>query len=58
MKQITNRELPKIDPMPQVTARVTAQTQERLIEIATKKGKRYTSFIREILENYVKNYDL
>ncbi len=59
MRQTTNkRDIPKIEPMTQIAARVTTKTQDRLIEIASKKGKRYTSFIREILENYVKNYDL
>lgn len=58
MNKSTNKELPKIEPMTQATARITTQTQDRLIEIAAKKGKRYTTFIREILENYVRNYDL
>ena len=58
MSKSTNKELPKVEPMTQIAARVTTKTQDRLIEIAAKKGKRYTSFIREILENYVQSYDL
>lgn len=59
MRQTTNkREIPKVEPMTQIAARVTTKTQDRLIEIAAKKGKRYTTFIREILENYVQSYDL
>ena len=58
LKQITNKPLPKIDPKVKIDTRIDAKTRDRLIEIAASKGKRHTSFIREILENYVKNYDL
>lgn len=58
MNQNTNKPLPKIDPKVKIDTRVMPKTRDRLIEIAASKGKRHTTFIREILENYVKNYDL
>lgn len=39
LNKLTNKELPKIEPMTQATARITAQTQDRLIEIAAKRVK-------------------
>jgi len=58
LNKSTNKELPKIDPKVKIDTRVMPKTRDRLIEIAASKGKRHSSFIREILENYVKNYDL
>lgn len=58
MEQITNNNIPKIEPKTKVDARVSPKTKQRLEQIAAQKGKRPTTFIREILENYVNNYDL
>lgn len=58
LSQIKNKPLPKIEPKVKIDTRVDAKTRDRLIEIAASKGKRHTTFIREILENYIKNYDL
>ena len=58
MRQTTNIEFPKIEPKTKVDARVSPKTKQRLVEIAAGKGKKHTALIRDILENYVKNYDL
>ena len=58
MQQITNNDIPKIEPKTKVDARVSPKTKQRLMEIAKLKGKKHTALIRDILENYVQSYDL